>query len=91
MGEQPIETQDVAQRVEWYVDGELRDAEKYTNRTPLDDSGVYSLHRLAAEVYALGWREGFRAADEHARGRRQRHPRATPAGTDSADGAESER
>ncbi len=53
-----IEPADVAHLVDLYVDSELRDEAKYDNRTPLDGSGVFSLHRIAAEIYALGYRDG---------------------------------
>ncbi len=37
------------------------DAEKYDNVEPLDDGHVYSLHRLAADIYAAGWDDGHRS------------------------------
>lgn len=55
MADRAVEPFAVAQMVETYVDSELRDAAKYTNREPLDDSGVYGLHDLAARIYALGF------------------------------------
>ena len=58
MSDSHIEPQRVIELVESYVAEELRDAEKYTNRTPLDESGVWSLHQLAREVYALGVKDG---------------------------------
>lgn len=61
------ETLEVAQRVEEYVDSELGDSEKYSNRSPLDELGIWSLHVLAAEIFALGWREGERVASERKR------------------------
>lgn len=57
--------------VDRYVESELADAAKYDNRQPFDESGVWSLHRLAAEVYAAGWADG-----EAAEGERARHARA---------------
>lgn len=62
--QRPPEPATVASMVEQYVYGELADAEKYDNRTPLDESGIYSLHRLAAEIYAVGWRDGDAAGSE---------------------------
>lgn len=56
--ERPIEPLPVAQDVESYVDGEHRDAAKYSNRDLLDDSGVYSLHELAARIYQRGFNDG---------------------------------
>lgn len=59
----PIEPAEIVQLVERYVGKELRDAEQYDNRTPLDSSGVYSLHLLAAEIYAVAWDHATRAAE----------------------------
>lgn len=53
--------------VERYVDREVADA-KYDNRQPLDDSGVYSLHFLAAEIFAAGVKQGEYVAHIRARG-----------------------
>ena len=58
-----VEPVAVADLVERYVDQELRDAAKYDNSTPLDHSGVWSLHRLAAQIYTLGHEDGERVAD----------------------------
>lgn len=58
----------IVQRVVGYVRSERNDAEKYDNRTPLDDSGVYSLHALTQQVYAEGWEAGYFAALESVRG-----------------------
>lgn len=49
---------DVVDSVERYVDSELDQAKKYDNRTPLDESGVYTLHQLVARVYQAGWDAG---------------------------------
>lgn len=67
-----IETAVVVQLVEEYVLHELHDAAKFTNRAPLDESGIYDLHRVAARVYAAGWRDGERAAMERAHAQDQR-------------------
>lgn len=72
MSEQRIEPSEVVMAVEMYVEGELRDEEKYDNRKPLDESGIYGLHLLAAKVYALGYDAGERAATERERRIRQR-------------------
>lgn len=58
--------------VEAYVREELRDAAKYDNSTPLDESGVWSLHALAAHIYALGFEAGERAEDRKSRARAER-------------------
>lgn len=63
---------DVVQSVEQYVYRELADAKKYDNRAPLDESGIFSLHRLVAEAYARGWDDGERVAVQKERGRRDR-------------------
>ncbi len=60
-------TQQVAQAVEEYVDSELSDAAKYENRTPLDESGIRSLHRLAARIYQMGYDAGERVESERNR------------------------
>ena len=60
----------VVQDVEQYIYDELASASKYANRTPLDESGIWSLHRLAARIYQLGFDAGERIEAE--RGRRER-------------------
>jgi hypothetical protein len=50
----------------------LADARNYENRSPLDDSGVWDLHRLAAQIYALGFDDGEIVAGIRARGVAQR-------------------
>jgi hypothetical protein len=66
----------VVEAVERYVYEELRDAVKYSNREPLDESGIWSLHALAARIYAKGWEDGERATE---RKRQDSHIRATEA------------
>lgn len=58
MADRLVEPFAVAQIVETFVDGEHRAAVQYSNRSPLDDSGVFDLHTLAARIYALGFNEG---------------------------------
>lgn len=58
MSDRPIETAETARMVEEYVRTELRDAAKYTNRQPLDQGGIYSLHSLAAKIYQAGFNDG---------------------------------
>lgn len=67
-----IEPQQVIQNVEQYIESELDAAARYDNREPLDSSGAYSLHRLAAEIYAAGWADGERAEAERSREQRRR-------------------
>jgi hypothetical protein len=59
----PPEPRAIAEMVEEYATSEVRDAQKYTNRTPLDDSGVWSLHDLAARIYAMGHEDGRQLAE----------------------------
>lgn len=58
MTEQRVEPAEVIDLVEDYVRRALNSAEQYSNSQPLDESGVYDLHRLAARVYAMGWAAG---------------------------------
>jgi len=58
--------------VEDYVEKALHDARQYTNSAPLDESGVYSLHRLAAAIYAEGWRDGHIVGSDTQRAARNR-------------------
>lgn len=53
-----VVTTEVVSLVEEYVWRELNDAEKYENSELLDESGIWSLHRLAAEIYGKGFRDG---------------------------------
>lgn len=53
--------------VDHYADNELSDSRKYSNSSPLDESGIFSLHRLAADIYAIGFDAGARAEVERAR------------------------
>lgn len=64
-----IEPQPVIDLVEQYIDKELHDAEQYINRALFDDSGCWSLHRLAADIYAQGYADGEQA--QGVRGRRE--------------------
>lgn len=62
----------LVQEVEMWVDRELAMVGKFDNREPLDESGIFSLHRLAARVYAAGFEDGERAAGERHHGERRR-------------------
>lgn len=81
-----IEPREVVAAVEAYVSSELSDASRYTNRSLLDESGVWSLHRLAADVYALGWEAGERAQAERDNQQRRRD-RERAVGDGSNEGA----
>jgi hypothetical protein len=78
-----IEPASVVNLVEAYVYKELADTAKYDNRTPLDESGIFSLHRLTADVYALGFADGEQS--EAVRGR-ERHLREKSKGEDVTHG-----
>jgi len=78
--ERPVEPLAVAQDVESYVDGEHRDAAKYSNRDLLDSSGVYSLHELAARIYQRGFNDG-RAVESWKRTEQRNRIRAAQEGT----------
>ena len=58
--------------VEQYIDKELDDAARYDNREPLDESGIYSLHRLAERLYAAGFTDGATAEQVRFDGMRRR-------------------
>lgn len=45
----------LAELVERYVDKALANAREYENSSPLDESGVFELHRLAAKIYTAGF------------------------------------
>lgn len=79
MSDPRIEPQDIIQMVESYVGKELNDAEKFVNREPFDNSGVWSLHALAARIYARGFEDGEQAESErgNAQRRREREARIT--------------
>lgn len=68
-----LEPSEVLNAVEEYVYSQLSDARKYDNREPLDESGVWSLHKLAADVYAMGWEAGERAQAERDRHQARRN------------------
>lgn len=78
--DRPIEPLAVAQSVDSYVDGEHRDAAKYSNREILDESGVYSLHELAARIYQLGFNDG-RAVEGWKRNEQRNRTLAAQEGT----------
>jgi hypothetical protein len=61
-----------ADGIEEFVEQRLADAEKYPNSEPLDESGVFSLYRLAATIYAQGYEDGESIAEVRASSRRRR-------------------
>lgn len=44
--------QDITNAVDDYIRSELRDCARYSNRAPLDGSGIWSLRRLVEQAYA---------------------------------------
>lgn len=62
----------VVEMVDQYVSAEYREASKFSNRAVLDESGAYSLHGLAAELYARGYQDGRMAERARADGERRR-------------------
>ena len=67
-----VEPRAIAGLVETFVNDEHEDARKYSNRTPLDESGVWTLHQLAAEIYAVGFDDGLRTSEAREQGTRAR-------------------
>lgn len=70
-----VEPQAIADLVEDFVNDEHEDDRKYTNRAPLDSSGVWTLHQLAAEIYAIGFNDGLLTSEVRARGAQVRRGR----------------
>jgi hypothetical protein len=62
----------IAALVEDYVDRAHDHAAKYDNSTPLDESGVWSLHELAATIYEAGFADGAAVQGIREQGLRQR-------------------
>ena len=58
MADRPVEPLVIAQMVEQYATDQHSEADKYSNRELLDESGIFDLHTLAARIYALGFNEG---------------------------------
>lgn len=69
-----IEPPEVVAEVEAFVSKTLHDAEAFDNSEPLDESNIWSLHAMAADIYAMGWKAGEAAAAEkaHRANRRER-------------------
>ena len=81
-----IEPPDVVRVVEDYINSELDQASKYDNRAPLDESGCWTLHSVAAQIYALGFDAGETTQMERERGQRQRDRAATRAANGLPEG-----
>lgn len=52
------EPANVAQQVDSWVSDQFRNARKWENSELLDDNGTFTLHRLAASIYAQGHAAG---------------------------------
>lgn len=82
MADQPrILPRDLIEAVDRFAEHELADAAKYENRQPLDESGIWSLHTLAAKCYAVGWGDGEAAEGARARAARLRERDRQPEDT----------
>lgn len=76
----PPEPMEIAVLVESYVRREYEDAADIDSRSPLDEAGVYRLHGLAAQIYALGHSHGWNVATYRCDGATNRDHRADTAG-----------
>lgn len=56
-----VEPSDVVEAVEQWITHALNASAKYSNHELLGADDAFTLHRLAAEVYAIGWEHGERA------------------------------
>ncbi len=63
---------DVVETIDRFISTEHADARKWVNRELLDDSGAYSLHQAAAQVYKRGYLDGAMAERARQNGERQR-------------------
>ena len=81
-----VEPKEIADLVEFFINDEHGNAAKYTNRTPLDESGAWSLHQLAGKIYAAGFEEGERAEGARWQGSRQRRLNADRAEKSTTEG-----
>lgn len=66
------EPEGVVRLVDQYVSKMHADAERASNVELLDDSQVYELHLLAADIYGCGYADGRRSADARHDGVMQR-------------------
>ena len=73
----PIE---VVETVDRFIEAEHRDADRFSNREVLDESGAYSLHIAASKVYARGYQDGRMAERARANAERQRERARTEKG-----------
>lgn len=62
--------QGIVDAVDDYIRSELRDCARYSNRAPLDGSGIWSLRRLVEQAYARGYDAGHSAGAQEVRAMR---------------------
>ncbi len=86
MGDDRILPQQQGTEIEMWVDQRISDAAKYDNVELLDEGGVFSLHMLAARIYAAGWNDGSRAESERMRGAQRRRDEARHAAAADTEG-----
>ncbi|OWL95541.1 hypothetical protein B7435_30100 [Mycolicibacterium peregrinum] len=67
----PVPTE-VTQAVEEYVFSEHFARDNKEDRSPLDESGIWELHRVAARIYAMGFEGGTRVQAQRSRADLQR-------------------
>lgn len=79
-----IVTPDVVNLVDDYVRTETGQAQKYDNRSPFDESGIFSLHLLAATIFAKGYELGQLSAEARHHGEHMRRHEAERLAAESA-------
>lgn len=62
----------ISKQVDRWVDEQFDSARKWSNSELLDSGSVFTLHRLAAEIYHAGWSEGELVGTERARAEQRR-------------------
>lgn len=67
-----IEPADVVRMIDQYVEEEYTQAGTYDNKGVLDEDGIYNLHTLAAEIFALGYEAGRASEAIRNQAKRQR-------------------
>ena len=85
MSEVSIEPLEVVRDVEMWVERELQDLRKYQNREPMDEGAIYGIHRLAADAYARGYKDGRNAEIARWDGERRRMRDAQKNGEQSGE------
>lgn len=67
-----IVTPEVVNAVDEYIGTETRQVERSSNREMLDESGIFSLHLLAAKIFAKGYELGQLSAEARHHGEHMR-------------------